>query len=133
MARIGYLLRDIAQQCPKRWRSAAAEIRTLSDIILIEIGDGTPAQSQRIVLDVFRRSDQSPFFRVPRREHYRALRPLPRLHLLRDCARRFQHAYGAAHVVRRAWSPCIAVPADHHDLIGNSLPRTIPNVSQISL
>src|ERR1700704_44349 len=118
MTRVRYLLRNIAQQCAKRRRSTATEIWPPSNVILIEIRNRIPAQTERVFLDEFSRAEESPFFGIPRREYDRTLWSPPGFHLLGDGSRGLEHADGAADVVGCSRSPRIAMATYQNDLIG---------------
>src|SRR5690606_6000143 len=97
---------------------AAAEVGTGGRDVLVQVGHAAAHEPQRVVLHVLRATDQPPLLGVPGGEHHRALGTVPRLHLLGDGARRFQHAHRAAHVVARADVPRIAMAADEDHLVG---------------
>src|SRR3954471_16198939 len=75
-------------------------------------------ESKRVFLGKLRRSDQSPFLRVPGGEQDRALWTMARSHELRDAASRFEDARRTAYVVGRARTPGIAMGTDDHQLVG---------------
>src|SRR6185503_11471352 len=108
--------RNVAQSCAQRRGTPAVEPGPLRRHVLVEVRDGTSAQSERIVFGVFRRANQTPFLSVPGREHDRAPRTRTSLDLFSNGSRGFEDTNGSADIVGGARTPSVAVPADEHQL-----------------